>query len=145
MNSFLLLRGIDNDQVTLRAYKISLFCRVHKSITQKSFFYNDKCSCYFMLYFYNKDSSRLERVLKYAYISLSLVIVICLAVVALVSFHSVSEIHYLKSFYPHSFSVPEAASASIVELVKVALIAFPLFLIITVCLFLIWLLRKTRT
>ncbi len=82
--------------------------------------------------------------MKYTYIILSFVVFICLAVVSLVSYHSVSEIHYLKSFYPHSFSVSDAASASVVELVKVALIAFPLILVITVCLFLIWLLRKTR-
>lgn len=40
--------------------------------------------------------------------------------------HSIGEIHYLKSFFPSSFSVEAARDAAIVELVKVALIAMPL-------------------
>jgi hypothetical protein len=66
-------------------------------------------------------------------------IAVCLIVISAVSFHSVGEIHYLKSFYPGSFSVVEAAAAAVVELIKVSLIAFPLFLIVLVCLFLLWL------
>lgn len=41
-----------------------------------------------------------------------------MTVVTAVSLHSVEEIHYLKSFYPDRFSVPEAAAE--VELIKVA-------------------------
>jgi len=53
------------------------------------------------------------------------VIVICLAVISAVSWHSVEEIHYLKGFYPESFTVEEAYYASKVELVKVAIISPP--------------------
>lgn len=51
-------------------------------------------------------------------------------VIALVSWHSVQEIHYLKSFYPRSFTVVEAGWAAVVELVKVTLISFPILLTI---------------
>ena len=68
----------------------------------------------------------------------------CLAVVAAVSFHSVEEIHYLKSFYPVRFSMAEAAAAARVELIKVSLVAFPLVLVLLVCLFLLWLFNKDR-
>jgi hypothetical protein len=70
------------------------------------------------------------------------VVTVCLIVVSAVSFHSVQEIHYLKSFYPGSFSVSDAASAAVVELIKVSLVALPLFLIVLVCLFLLWLFNK---
>lgn len=66
-------------------------------------------------------------------------IAVCLIVIAAASFHSVEEIHYLKSFYPGSFTVSEAAAASVVEFIKVCLVAFPLLLIVLVCLFLLWL------
>ena len=66
-------------------------------------------------------------------------IAVCLIAIAAVSFHSVEEIHYLKSFYTGSFTVSEAAAASVVEFIKVCLVAFPLLLIILVCLFLLWL------
>jgi hypothetical protein len=69
---------------------------------------------------------------------------VCLIAITAVSFHSVGEIHYLKSFYPRSFSVSEAAAASVVELVKVSLFTFPLFLIIVVCLFFLWLFSRDR-
>jgi len=69
------------------------------------------------------------------------VITACVIVVAAVSFHSVEEIHYLKSFYPGKFSVADASFAALVELIKVSLVAFPLCLIILVCLFLLWLFR----
>ena len=70
------------------------------------------------------------------------VVTVCLLAVSAVSFHSVEEIHYLKSFYPEHFSVSDAASAAVVELIKVSLVAFPLFLIVLVCLFLLWLFSK---
>jgi hypothetical protein len=47
-----------------------------------------------------------------------------------VSWHSVEEIHYLKTFYPNHFSVEEAFYASGVELIKVILVGLPLFLVI---------------
>lgn len=64
-------------------------------------------------------------------------VTVCLIVILSVSLHSVWEIHYLKSFYPHVFSVAEAADAALVELIKVSLVALPLLLIIFVCLFLV--------
>ncbi len=45
-----------------------------------------------------------------------------------VSFHSVEEIHYFKSFYPEEFTVEEAFFASLVELIKVFLVVAPIML-----------------
>ena len=59
----------------------------------------------------------------------------CLIVVSAVCWHSVEEIHYLKSFFPKQFSVEEAFYASRVELVKIAIISFPLILIIGLSLY----------
>ncbi len=56
-------------------------------------------------------------------------IAICIVVIAAVSWHSVEEIHYLKTFYPKQFTVEEAYYASGVELIKVILIGLPLFLV----------------
>jgi len=56
------------------------------------------------------------------------------AVVAAVSWHSVQEIHYLKTFYPDDFTVQEIFYASGVELIKVVLISLPLILIIGIVL-----------
>jgi hypothetical protein len=55
-----------------------------------------------------------------------------LAAITAVSWHSVEEIHYLKTFYPPRFSVEEAYHATLVEWIKVALISFPLLLIVAV-------------
>ena len=57
-------------------------------------------------------------------------IIISVIIIAAVAYHSVQEIHYLKSFFPTSFSVEQAKDASIIELVKVILIALPLMVII---------------
>lgn len=45
---------------------------------------------------------------------------------AAVCWHSVGEIHYLKSFFPRQFTVEEAYAASRVELIKVLFITLPL-------------------
>ena len=58
----------------------------------------------------------------------------CLIVVSAVCWHSVEEIHYVKSFFPKQFGVEEAFYASMVELVKIAIISFPLILIIGISL-----------
>ncbi len=50
------------------------------------------------------------------------------AVIAAVAFHSVQEIHYLKTFYTGNFTVTEASLAAAVELIKVLLVAGPLVL-----------------
>lgn len=66
-----------------------------------------------------------------------LIALVTLTVVAIgaVCLHSLEEIHYLKSFFPRSFTVQEAFFASALELIKVIIIALPLLLIISVSLF----------
>jgi hypothetical protein len=51
-----------------------------------------------------------------------------------VCLHSLEEIHYLKTFFPRTFSVQEAAFAAEVEMVKVLIIALPLVVLIAICL-----------
>jgi hypothetical protein len=68
---------------------------------------------------------------------------ISLAIIFAVSLHSVEEIHYLKSFYPSTFTVEAAFYASAVELIKVIIISLPFFVMIIVSLcWLIYLLKK---
>ncbi len=59
-------------------------------------------------------------------------IAISIFVVFAVCWHSVQEIHYLKTFYPKHFSVEEAFYASAVELVKVIIISLP-FILVAAC------------
>ena len=61
-------------------------------------------------------------------------------IAAAVCWHSVEEIHYLKSFFPKQFSVEEAFYASTVELIKVVIVAVPFFFIIVTgfCLLCYW-------
>jgi hypothetical protein len=49
-----------------------------------------------------------------------------------VCWHSIGEIHYLKSFFPKQFSVQEAYYAAAIELIKVIIIGLPIVLIISV-------------
>jgi hypothetical protein len=58
-------------------------------------------------------------------------------VIAGVAWHSIWEIHYLKSFYPMAFSVQEAFYATLIEWVK--------FLLTTVPLVIGWLIFKDTT
>jgi hypothetical protein len=67
-----------------------------------------------------------------ARVSILGVMAIGIAGVAAASWHSVEEIHYLKTFYPDDFTVQDVFYASGVELIKVVLIALPLLLIIGV-------------
>ena len=46
-----------------------------------------------------------------------------------VCWHSISEIHYLKSFFPRQFSVQDAYYASAIELIKVIIIGLPILFI----------------
>jgi hypothetical protein len=62
-------------------------------------------------------------------------VALVLAALAAVCLHSLEEIHYLKTFFPPSFTVQEAFYASALELIKVVIIALPLVLIIAVALF----------
>ncbi len=52
-----------------------------------------------------------------------------------VCWHSIDEIHYLKSFFPKQFSVQEAYYATAIELIKVIIIGLPIVLIISVGLY----------
>lgn len=74
--------------------------------------------------------------------ALLLVILACLLVIAAAAWHSVDEIHYLKTFYPDRFTVQEAFFAAGVELIKVLLIGLPLFLSIGIGLHLVRTFRK---
>jgi len=67
-------------------------------------------------------------------ILLIVLIILALGAVTAVCLHSLEEIHYLKSFFPGSFTVEEAFYAGALELVKVIIISIPLVLIIVVCL-----------
>jgi hypothetical protein len=62
------------------------------------------------------------------------VILVSVSAFAAVSFHSVQEIHYLKTFLPRDFTVDEAFYAAVIELIKVVIIGLPIVLIIGVCL-----------
>ena len=68
-------------------------------------------------------------------IFLVLLVITALAALTAVCLHSLEEIHYLKRFFPPSFTVEQACYAAVVELIKVAIIALPLVLAIAVCLF----------
>lgn len=59
------------------------------------------------------------------------------AVIAAASWHSVEEIHYLKTFYPSKFTVEEASMAAEVELIKVVLISLPLVIVMVAALYLL--------
>jgi hypothetical protein len=69
-------------------------------------------------------------------------IAISIAVVTAVCWHSLGEIHYLKSFFPRQFTVQEAFYASALELVKVLIISLPFVLITATALYL---LRHSKT
>jgi hypothetical protein len=59
-----------------------------------------------------------------------------LAIISGVCWHSIEEIHYLKSFFPKQFTVQEAYYASKIELMKVAIICFPILIFIGISLYL---------
>jgi hypothetical protein len=66
-------------------------------------------------------------------------IVVSILTIFAVSWHSLEEIHYLKSFYPQHLTVEEAFYASLVEFIKVHIISLPFVLLIFVCLAVWWL------
>ena len=73
---------------------------------------------------------------------LSIAIVVSVVIVFAVCWHSLEEIHYLKSFYPKSFNVEESFYASAVELVKVIIVSLPFVLVILVSLYLLGVNKK---
>ena len=76
--------------------------------------------------------------------SIFLTILIAAGVVlfSAVCWHSVGEIHYLKSFFPKGFNVEGAYYASVVELIKVIIIALPIVMIISISLYVLRHFRK---
>jgi Na+-driven multidrug efflux pump len=62
-------------------------------------------------------------------------IAISIAIVSAVCWHSLGEIHYLKSFFPRQFTVEEAFYASAVELIKVLIISLPFVLVTATALY----------
>lgn len=79
--------------------------------------------------------------MRYLRILLSGLIVLCVLIIGAVSFHSLEEIHYLKSFYPGSFTVEEAFYASLIEFIKIHIISLPLMVIILLAAFFLYLFR----
>jgi hypothetical protein len=78
-----------------------------------------------------------------AYRIVSLVITgVGLAVISGICWHSIEEIHYLKSFFPKQFTVQEAYYASKIELIKIAIICFPILVIVGISLYLLHCSRK---
>ncbi len=65
------------------------------------------------------------------------VIILAVAVFSAVCWHSVVEIHYLKSFFPKQFSVQEAYYAAAIELIKIIIIGMPIILITAITLY-VW-------
>ena len=73
---------------------------------------------------------------------LVLVVVIVIGIMVAVCWHAVEEIHYLKTFFPDSFTVQEAFYASGIELIKTMIIGLPLVLILLICLHLLGISKK---
>jgi hypothetical protein len=69
---------------------------------------------------------------------------ISLLIITAVCWHSVEEIHYLKSFFPQQFTVQEAFYASGIELIKITIISLPLLLVIGVSLYVLRHFRNNR-
>jgi hypothetical protein len=81
--------------------------------------------------------------MKRAYRALSLAITaVGVAVISGVCWHSIEEIHYLKSFFPKQFTVQEAYYASKIELIKITIICFPILICIGISLYLLRYYRK---
>ena len=72
------------------------------------------------------------------------VIGICIAIIGAVCLHSVEEIHYLKTFFPRTFTVEEAFYASGIELMKVLIISIPLSLVVALCLVCLWMGQRSE-
>ena len=71
------------------------------------------------------------------HIELIMMLAISVSVVFLfaVCFHSLEEIHYLKSFFPQTFTMEQAFYASAIELIKIVIIAVPFVVVIYMGLF----------
>ena len=69
--------------------------------------------------------------------TIKLAILISVVFIFGICFHSLEEIHYLKSFFPQTFTVEQAFYASAIELIKILIIAIPFLLVIGIGLFLL--------
>lgn len=63
-------------------------------------------------------------------IIIKLAIILSVIFIFAICFHSLEEIHYLKSFFPQTFTVEEAFYASAVELIKIVILSIPFLLVI---------------
>lgn len=72
---------------------------------------------------------------QYKRLILIAILILALASAGAVSLHALEEVHYLKTFFPAAFTVQEAFYAAAIELIKVAIIAIPLMLVVAVSLF----------
>ena len=63
-------------------------------------------------------------------IIINLAIILSVIFIFAICFHSLEEIHYLKSFFPQTFTVEEAFYASAVELIKIVILSIPFLLVI---------------
>ena len=63
-------------------------------------------------------------------IIIKLAIIFSVIFIFAICFHSLEEIHYLKSFFPQTFTVEEAFYASVVELIKIVILSIPFLLVI---------------
>jgi hypothetical protein len=79
-----------------------------------------------------------------ASVSIAVVIMVAMLFLAGVCWHSVGEIHYLKTFYPTTFSMDQAYEASMIEVIKVAIISFPVVVAIMVGLYVLKNFRRGR-
>jgi len=68
-------------------------------------------------------------------IMVALIIVAAILFLAGVCWHSVGEIHYLKTFYPSTFNMDQAYEASMIEVIKVGILSFPIIVAIVVGLY----------
>jgi len=69
------------------------------------------------------------------FVFLVVIIVAGVGIFSAVCWHSVGEIHYLKSFFPKGFNVEGAYYASVVELIKVIIIALPIIMVIGISMY----------
>ncbi len=61
------------------------------------------------------------------------IITIAVLIFSAISYHSIEEIHYLKTFLPQTYTVEQAFYASGIELIKIIIIAMPVILVIVLC------------
>jgi len=77
-----------------------------------------------------------ERIMRNIYSGILFSItVLGIVVFSAVCWHSIDEIHYLKSFFPKQFNMQEAYFATAIELIKVIIIGMPIVLVICVSLY----------